>query len=121
MTDGKDEINNTALGTAPAPPGRFCSDLLCDLPVNYNNLHWTERRTVREEYIKRQNGICSHCGHPLNGEPNSNITKKKIDEKLFPPSFFKWPVHLHHHHRTGMTIGAVHNYCNAVLWQYHGE
>jgi hypothetical protein len=40
---------------------------------------------------------------------------------LFPKNFLKWPVHLHHSHDTGMTIGAVHSYCNAVLWQYHNE
>jgi hypothetical protein len=28
---------------------------------------------------------------------------------------------LHHCHQTGLTIGAVHAKCNAVLWQYHGE
>ena len=44
-----------------------------------------------------------------------------ITNSLFPPNFFKWPVHLHHSHDTGMTIGAVHARCNAVLWQYHGE
>jgi hypothetical protein len=49
------------------------------------------------------------------------VMSKKINVDLFPPNFFKWPVHLHHDHRTGMTIGAVHCRCNAVLWQYHGE
>lgn len=44
-----------------------------------------------------------------------------VNMKLFPPNFFKHPVHLHHDHQTGMTIGAVHNHCNAVLWQYYGE
>lgn len=32
-----------------------------------------------------------------------------------------YPVHLHHDHKTGLTIGAVHAKCNAVLWQYYGE
>jgi len=92
-----------------------------NLPVNYNDTHWQERKLVREEYIKRQKGLCSHCGHPLDGEPSEEILKKVIDKKLFPRNFFKWPVHLHIDHDTGMTIGAVHNKCNAVLWQYHGE
>ena len=47
--------------------------------------------------------------------------EKWIDEELVPENFFKYPVHLHHSHYTGMTIGAVHANCNAVLWQYHGE
>lgn len=24
-------------------------------------------------------------------------------------------------HKTGMTEGAVHNYCNAVMWQYENR
>jgi len=92
-----------------------------ELPVDYNSLHWTERKKVREEYIKVQNGLCHYCGNPLDGEPSEEVKAKRITEKLFPESFFKWPVHLHHCHNTGMTIGAVHNKCNAVLWEYHGE
>lgn len=92
-----------------------------ELPVNYENTHHTVRRLVREEYIKRQNGKCYHCGEPLNGAPSDDVKNKKVDERLFPPNFFKWPVHLHHCHNTGMTVGAIHCHCNAVLWQYHGE
>lgn len=92
-----------------------------DLPVNYNEIHYTERRKVREEYVKRQGGNCCHCGAPLSGEPTKEIKEKWVNRRLFPPNFFKWPVHLHHNHDTGMTIGAVHNRCNAVLWQYHDE
>jgi hypothetical protein len=92
-----------------------------EFPVNYDHLHWTERKAVREEYRRRQDGNCSHCGESLHGTPSSAVSKKPVNESLFPESFFKWPVHLHHSHKTGMTIGAVHSYCNAVLWQYHGE
>ncbi len=91
------------------------------LPVDYNKLHWSERRTVREQYITEQGGNCSHCGASLKGEPPKAITGKRVNWSLFPEGFRKYPVHLHHSHDTGLTIGAVHNYCNAVLWQYHGE
>jgi hypothetical protein len=30
-------------------------------------------------------------------------------------------IHLQHCHKTNMTEGAVHAYCNAVLWQYEGK
>lgn len=86
-----------------------------NLPVNYDKLHWTERRKVREKYIKIQKGKCYHCGEPLSSEPAKHIKNKRVNKKLFPKNFFKWPIHLHHSHKTGMTIGAVHNYCNAVL------
>lgn len=91
------------------------------LPVNYNDLHYTERKIVREEYVLLQDGLCYYCKNLLKGEPAENVQSKPIKKHLFPDNFFKWPVHLHHDHKTGMTIGAVHNYCNAVLWQYHGE
>ena len=92
-----------------------------ELPVNYEELSFPERREVREEYIKRQGGKCSHCDKPLNGQPDKSVSSLSVNRSLFPSNFFKWPVHLHHDHQTGMTIGAVHNYCNAVLWIYHGE
>lgn len=91
------------------------------LPINYEQAHWSTRKKARDEYVRLQGGKCCHCGELLSGKPNPDIMSKKINRKLFPPNFFKWPVHLHHNHDTGMTIGAVHNRCNAVLWQYHGE
>ena len=91
------------------------------LPVNYENLHWTQRKAVRLEYIRLQKNLCCHCGNDLAGEPCDNVVAKKVDNTLFPSGFFTYPVHLHHNHKTGMTIGAIHSRCNAVLWQYHGE
>lgn len=92
-----------------------------NLPVNYNSLTPQERRSVREEYVRLQNGKCKHCGGDLSKRATDVVMKKWINVNLFPTSFFKWPVHLHHNHNTGMTIGAVHCHCNAVLWQYHSE
>lgn len=91
------------------------------LPVNYDDLHYTKRRMIREEYIKQQDGKCCHCGESLYENPCASVLNLPVNRRLFPPNFFKWPIHLHHNHETGMTIGAVHNYCNAVLWQYCGE
>lgn len=92
-----------------------------NLPVNYTTLTQSQRRLVREEYIKEQNGKCAHCGNPLNEKPTEEIVMKEINYSLFPSNFFKFPIHLHHNHETGMTIGVVHARCNAVLWQYFGE
>ena len=92
-----------------------------DLPVNYETLPPEQRRQVREEYVKQQNNYCCHCGASLSGKPDPQIREYRVDKSLFPKGFFRWPIHLHHCHNTGMTLGAVHNYCNAVLWQYYGE
>jgi hypothetical protein len=91
------------------------------LPVNYREIGWKMRRIVREEYIKLQEGKCYHCGELLTDEPSAEVMELSVDVHLFPPNFFQHPVHLHHDHNTNMTIGAVHCFCNAVLWQYFGE
>ena len=91
------------------------------LPANYETLTPQERRMVREEYVRRQDGKCAHCGEPLSRSAAKRVMNMPINAKLFPLNFFKWPVHLHHCHGTGMTIGAVHCHCNAVLWQYYGK
>jgi hypothetical protein len=92
-----------------------------NLPVNYEKLHYKKRRLVREEYIRRQENRCWHCKANLYGNPNIETLTMPVNEALFPPNFFKYPIHLHHDHNTGMTIGAVHAHCNAVLWQYYNE
>lgn len=100
-------------------PGTGLSSL--ELPVDYTMLNTAERRMVREEYIVRQGGNCCYCHASLKGPPAPEIANKPVTARLFPRNFFKWPVHLHHNHDTGMTIGAVHCYCNAVAWEYDGE
>ena len=92
-----------------------------ELPVNYNELTFSERKLVREEYIKLQGNKCCFCGNYLDRPASADVRSRSVDPTLFPPKFFDWPVHLHHNHETGMTKGAVHCYCNAVLWQYYGE
>jgi len=91
------------------------------LPQDYNTLSPAQRRTLRLEYANRQNGLCYHCHEELDKQPAKDMLNKYIKKELFPKNFFKYPVHLHHCHKTGKTIGAVHSKCNAVLWQYHGE
>lgn len=92
-----------------------------ELPALYHKLSAAQRRLVREYYADQQGGLCMFCGEPLNGPPPKRIKDKKIDWKLFPPGFTRYPVHLQHNHSTGLTEGAVHSRCNAVMWQYHGR
>lgn len=89
------------------------------LPVKYASLTPTNRRAVREQYVKEQGGLCFWCKSPLDSQPPSSVTSKSINRNLFPKGFFQHPVHLQHCHSTGWTEGAVHAYCNAVMWQYH--
>lgn len=92
-----------------------------NLPVDYDLLSWQEKREVREQYIREQQNMCFYCGERLDQEAPEYIKEKHIFWDLFPPNFLKYPVHLQHNHDTGMTEGAVHNYCNAVMWQYEGR
>lgn len=85
-----------------------------ELPMIYKKLSITNKRIVREKYVKLQNGLCYHCGSPLKDKPSENALSYDVNKKLFPPNFFKYPIHLHHSHVTGLTIGAVHNYCDGV-------
>lgn len=91
------------------------------LPVDYDKLNRKERFTVREQYVKEQNNKCYWCKHSLTTEPPKEITDKTINWKMFPEGFLDYPIHLQHDHYSGMTEGAVHGYCNAVMWQYHNK
>lgn len=91
-----------------------------NLPQDYRKLSATQRREVRQQYIIEQDGMCHYCGGDINAEPPAHIKGKRVNWSLFPrgEGFLKYPIHLHHDHKTGMTIGAVHALCNAVSWQY---
>jgi len=91
------------------------------LPIHYEHLTPSMKRQVRNAYVEQQGGDCYYCKSSLTSPPPAEVTDLYVDRSYFPKSFFKYPVHLHHSHETGLTIGTVHNYCNAVLWQYHGE
>ena len=90
-------------------------------PQPYGLLSQYERRTLRQAYVTEQGGLCCHCKAPLSGQPLANVLALKINWNLFPPGFLNYPIHLHHDHKTDLTIGAIHAYCNAVSWQYLGE
>lgn len=91
------------------------------LPIKYSESAWHTRKEAREQYIEEQHGLCYFCLGSIKEEPSKLITNIAINKKLFPTNFFNHPIHLHHSHKTGLTLGAVHCKCNAILWQYHGE
>jgi hypothetical protein len=91
------------------------------LPIKYNEVHWKVRKEAREQYTKEQDGKCYYCKCDLNGPCAQEVREKEVSNSLFPTNFFNNPIHLHHSHDTGLTIGSVHAYCNAVLWVYEGE
>lgn len=91
-------------------------------PSHYPSMSSKERRKIRKEYEEDQGGLCHHCKKALIFRPRQE--GRRINWRLFPggeAGFLRYPVHLHHDHKTGNTIGAVHAYCNAVLWQIYGE
>lgn len=92
-----------------------------NLPVDYTKLSSKNKKLVRLQYIEEQNNICPVCSSSLSSPPPKEFTSLPIMLELFPPFFFKYPVHLHHCHKTNMTEAAVHAYCNALLFQYEGR
>lgn len=93
-----------------------------NLPAMYDHLTWRERREVREEYIVVQGGLCWHCKGDIHLPPDKRLMIEfPLDPRYFGHEFLKHPIHLHHNHITGLTVGATHAYCNAVLAQYYGE
>lgn len=91
------------------------------LPQVYEDLSFLDRKAVRLAYIEEQKGRCYYCKELLASRPADEVTARTVNVRLFPPNFFDHPVHLHHSHETGLTLGAVHAYCNAVLWIYEKE
>lgn len=94
---------------------------LFQLPVKYEELTSKTRWRVRAQYVRDQHGLCCHCKGDLTKDPIGKDAALAVNHSLFPPGFFTHPVHLHHNHKTGWTIGAIHPHCNAVLFQYYGE
>ena len=95
--------------------------MIVELPIYYNGSSPFERRIAREQYTEEQGGMCYHCKCSLSEDPPQDIKDLGIDWNQFPPGFTRYPIHLHHDHESGLTIGSVHALCNAVLWQYYGE
>lgn len=91
------------------------------LPVLYSKTSSANRRLVREQYVKDQHGLCYWCNCVLTEQPPKDILDMKINWRLFPTGFLNAPIHLQHNHDTDLTEGAVHAYCNAVMWQYHNR
>lgn len=87
-------------------------------PAKYDNLSQSERRELRNRYMKEQHYVCPFCGLDLRQRPEELHPElvKQINWKRFPKHFLKYPVHLHHNHITGLTIGAYHSICNAILF-----
>ena len=91
------------------------------LPTNYDKLSPMERAEVRNRYVELQEGKCWHCKRTLTKGPALSIRRMSLEGVTFPKTFFHSRIHLHHNHETGLTIGAVHAKCNAILAVYYGE
>ena len=91
------------------------------LPVKYSELSRSERADIRSTYVELQNSMCLYCESHLEVSPPKEITSREINWSLFPKGFLDYPIHLQHNHNTDLTEGAVHAYCNAVMWQYEGR
>jgi hypothetical protein len=91
------------------------------IPAVYDSLTPKERKAVREQYRKLQGNRCIYCFCDLDDFPLERDEEHNIDWSRFPDGFMSHPVHLHHDHDSGLTVGAVHGLCNALLFVRHGK
>jgi len=91
------------------------------LPINYVKASRARRAQARLQYIVEQEGLCYYCESDIEEKPPQWVRNKPLTRGNYPKHFFTHPIHLHHSHETDFTIGATHAYCNAVLFEYHGE
>jgi transposase-like protein len=93
------------------------------LVQKYDDLNWKQRLKLRDRYVEHFHGVCMYCHEQLDSEPAS-IVRDSTDEIAwdvspgFKEGFLKNPVHLHHDHNTGLTLGPVHALCNAHSWHF---
>lgn len=92
-----------------------------ELPQIYKDLSWSDKKLCRELYTLEQDNRCWLCGSHLDDKPSKVYRGYTIHEGRFPSKFFDYPIHLHHDHIIGLTIGVVHAHCNAYLWQYENQ
>lgn len=82
--------------------------------------------SVKEKYpLELESSEDALVAYRYTGNENEGIVDmKKGKEKVgyecvnFPKGMLDYPVHLHHDHKTGMTIGAIHSYCNIISFVY---
>ena len=96
-------------------------DLKVEMPSLYSKINQAQRARLREQYIQKQNNLCWFCQRYIFGLSPEKVRLAKLNMNLFPTGFLRNPIHLHHDHKTDLTIGAVHAECNAYLWQYLNE
>jgi len=87
-------------------------------PITLRHEGSQARAKQRNKLMKAQGNKCEFCGTLLRRPPAKAVRDLPINAALFPPGFFKNPIHLHHDHSTNQILGVVHAKCNAVLWQY---
>ncbi|MDX1406389.1 MAG: sigma factor-like helix-turn-helix DNA-binding protein [Woeseiaceae bacterium] len=90
-------------------------------PQRYRDLNYNQRRKLCDEYVEYFKGRCPYCNELLDNEPHEFVRQSadEIDWDTLPggkEGFLKNPVHLHHDHKTGLALAAVHAMCNAHSW-----
>ena len=86
-----------------------------ELPTKYSSLSGERLSAVKEAYICLQRERCWLCGNNL-----YELSKYLVDNpKLMPlcgnELAERYPLHLHHDHDTGLTLGVTHAECNIII------
>lgn len=102
----------------------ICHEYGGNFPQRYRDLNISQKQELRDQYVDYFRGRCVYCDRQLDDEPHKFVCQSadEIEWDALPggkEGFLKNPVHLHHDHETGLTLGPVHAQCNAHSWHFY--
>lgn len=85
-----------------------------ELPTKYSSLSGERLAVVKEAYICLQRERCWLCGGNLYELPNHVVDNPNLIGLCSSQLAEQHPLHLHHNHDTGLTLGVAHAECNII-------
>jgi len=85
-----------------------------ELPIKYSSLSGERLSAVKEAYTCLQRERCWLCGNNLWDLPKYIVENPKLMGLCGNQLAEHSPLHLHHDHDTGLTLGVTHAECNII-------
>lgn len=85
-----------------------------ELPTKYSSLTGERKSAVKEAYICLQRDRCWLCGDDLYDPPKFLVENPNYMPLCGNQLAEHSPLHLHHDHKTGLTLGVTHAECNIL-------
>lgn len=85
-----------------------------ELPTKYSSLSGERLSAVKDAYICLQRERCWLCGDNLYELPKYIVDNPNYMGLCYNQLAEQTPLHLHHNHDTGLTLGVAHAECNII-------